>query len=194
MARSPASNSVGEEIDGGNAGQNYLDDFATDGHIFDEADMLDVTGLASTIHDISDNASEEAMGSSRNQPLFPKGLEQHVMGATYSGGNSGMASTISFYICSFSMKPDMVDFGSHDAEDEDVAYLLDGSDSGNDSGGSEEFRPVPDDDEEGNTSNVASLGGFRVGDKSKTSERSTMPKWLADDYADARKRLTQEMK
>jgi hypothetical protein len=96
---------------------------------------------------------------------------------------------------SLSVQPDMSSFSSWEAGDEDVEYWLGGSEGGHDTMESEEFRLLPDEDEVGNTPGATLLDGpHTTGDKLLLQQRSTMLKWLSDDYANARERLTAEMK
>lgn len=65
----------------------------------------------------------------------------------------------------------------------------------------EEFRAVPDDDEEsgkpsapGGSRTAGATGASALGEKEPPQERSVMPKWLYDDYADTRERLADEIR
>ncbi len=60
---------------------------------------------------------------------------------------------------------------------------------------SDEFRPIPDDeesDEELDAGENKNAGAQK--DKWHVNERSTMPAWLLTNYADAREHLTAKMK
>ncbi|KAG6886800.1 hypothetical protein C0992_002307 [Termitomyces sp. T32_za158] len=139
----------------------------------------DVTSLASSVLPDIDNEAIES-NSVPSQPQVPtegytmnssKGSHwcpPHGMGL---GSNPGSVLTAN----------EMPDSSFTDYDDENVDYLLaDGSDSEEEM---EEFKPIPDNDENEN---------LPESEKSQ-QKRASLPIWLNQNYADTRERLTSEI-